>query len=227
MNFEDTDNLGFTWEDFFNELNEEKEIDKKSENEIKEMIKEILINKDTLKLSLINLKKYFVDIENNILNPNRKIRNDIEKEIDALEDEHNQNEVETVSLIGDYSNGLMTKEELNEKLKKIKEREIYIKSKLNEIRRAKEETDKIIENTNAPKVLCAITKIEMLFELPKELSKKDYKELYEINQHFLTRFNMTLKDYYESLLVFSKKYEDINFQEELKKIVMVYLWRTF
>jgi len=117
----------------------------------------------------------------------------------------------------------MTKEELNEKLKKIKEREIYIKSKLNEIRRAKEETDKIIENTNAPKVLCAITKIEMLFELPKELSKKDYKELYEINQHFLTRFNMTLKDYYESLLVFSKKYEDINFQEELKKIVMVYL----
>jgi len=223
MNFEDTDNLGFTWEDFFNELNEEKEIDKKSENEIKEMIKEILINKDTLKLSLINLKKYFVDIENNILNPNRKIRNDIEKEIDALEDEHNQNEVETVSLIGDYSNGLMTKEELNEKLKKIKEREIYIKSKLNEIRRAKEETDKIIENTNAPKVLCAITKIEMLFELPKELSKKDYKELYEINQHFLTRFNMTLKDYYESLLVFSKKYEDINFQEELKKIVMVYL----
>lgn len=223
MNFEDTDNLGFTWEDLFNELNEEKEIDKKSENEIKEMIKEILRNKDTLKLSLINLKKYFVDIENNILNPNRKIRNDIEKEIDALEDEHNQNEVETVSLIGDYSNGLMTKEELNEKLKKIKEREIYIKSKLNEIRRAKEETDKIIENTNAPKVLCAITKIEMLFELPKELSKKDYKELYEINQHFLTRFNMTLKDYYESLLVFSKKYEDINFQEELKKIVMVYL----
>ena len=223
MNFEDTDNLGFTWEDLFNELNEKKEIDKKSGNEIKEMIKEILRNKDTLKLSLINLKKYFVDIENNILNPNRKIRNDIEKEIDALEDEHNQNEVETVSLIGDYSNGLMIKEELNEKLKKIKEREIYIKSKLNEIRRAKEETDKIIENTNAPKVLCAITKIEMLFELPKELSKKDYKELYEINQHFLTRFNMTLKDYYESLLVFSKKYEDINFQEELKKIVMVYL----
>lgn len=223
MNFEDTDNLGFTWEDLFNELNEKKEIDKKSGNEIKEMIKEILINKDTLKLSLINLKKYFIDIENNILNPNRKIRNDIEKEIDTLEDEHNQNEVETVSLIGDYSNGLMIKEELNEKLKKIKEREIYIKSKLNEIRRAKEETDKIIENTNAPKVLCAITKIEMLFELPKELSKKDYKELYEINQHFLTRFNMTLKDYYESLLVFSKKYEDINFQEELKKIVMVYL----
>lgn len=223
MNFEDTDNLGFTWEDLFNELNEKKEIDKKSGNEIKEMIKEILINKDTLKLSLINLKKYFIDIENNILNPNRKIRNYIEKEIDALEDEHNQNEVETVSLIGDYSNGLIIKEELNEKLKKIKEREIYIKSKLNEIRRAKEETDKIIENTNAPKVLCAITKIEMLFELPKELSKKDYKELYEINQHFLTRFNMTLKDYYESLLVFSKKYEDINFQEELKKIVMVYL----
>ena len=223
MNFEDTDNLGFTWEDLFNELNEKKEIDKKSENEIKEMIKEILINKDTLKLSLINLKKYFVDIENNILNPNRKIRNYIEKEIDALEDEHNQNEVETVSLIGDYSNGLMIKEELNEKLKKIKEREIYIKSKLNEIRRAKEETDKIIENTNAPKVLCAIVKIEMLFELPKVLRKKDCVELYEINQRFLTRFNMTLKDYYESLLVFSKKYEDINFQEELKKIVMVYL----
>lgn len=223
MNFEDTDNLGFTWEDLFNELNEKKEIDKKSENEIKEMIKEILRNKDTLKLSLINLKKYFIDIENNILNPNRKIRNDIEKEIDTLEDEHNQNEVETVSLIGDYSNGLMTKEELNEKLKKIKEREIYIKSKLNEIRRTKEETDKIIENTNAPKVLCAIAKIEMLFELPKELSKKDCVELDEINQHFLTRFNMTLKDYYESLLVFSKKYEDINFQEELKKIVMVYL----
>lgn len=223
MNFEDTDNLGFTWEDLFNELNEKKEIDKKSGNEIKEMIKEILINKDTLKLSLINLKKYFIDIENNILNPNRKIRNYIEKEIDALEDEHNQNEVETVSLIGDYSNGLMIKEELNEKLKKIKEREIYIKSKLNEIRRAKEETDKIIENTNAPKVLCAITKIKMLFELPKVLRKKDCVELYEINQHFLTRFNMTLKDYYESLLVFSKKYEDINFQEELKKIVMVYL----
>ena len=223
MNFEDTDNLGFTWEDLFNELNEKKEIDKKSGNEIKEMIKEILRNKDTLKLSLINLKKYFVDIENNILNPNRKIRNYIEKEIDALEDEHNQNEVETVSLIGDYSNGLMIKEELNEKLKKIKEREIYIKSKLNEIRRAKEETDKIIENTNAPKVLCAITKIKMLFELPKVLRKKDCVELYEINQHFLTRFNMTLKDYYESLLVFSKKYEDINFQEELKKIVMVYL----
>ena len=223
MNFEDTDNLGFTWEDLFNELNEKKEIDKKSGNEIKEMIKEILINKDTLKLSLINLKKYFIDIENNILNPNRKIRNDIEKEIDTLEDEHNQNEVETVSLIGDYSNGLMIKEELNEKLKKIKEREIYIKSKLNEIRRAKEETDKIIENTNAPKVLCAITKIKMLFELPKVLRKKDCVELYEINQHFLTRFNMTLKDYYESLLVFSKKYEDINFQEELKKIVMVYL----
>ena len=212
MNFEDTDNLGFTWKDLFNELNEKKEIDKKSENEIKEMIKEILRNKDTLKLSLINLKKYFVDIENNILNPNRKIRNYIEKEIDALEDEHNQNEVETVSLIGDYSNGLMIKEELNEKLKKIKEREIYIKSKLNEIRRAKEETDKIIENTNAPKVLCAITKIKMLFELPKVLRKKDCVELYEINQHFLTRFNMTLKDYYESLLVFSKKYEDINFQ---------------
>lgn len=223
MNFEDTDNLGFTWEDLFNELNEKKEIDKKSENEIKEMIKEILINKDTLKLSLINLKKYFIDIENNILNPNRKIRNYIEKEIDALEDEHNQNEVETVSLIGDYSNGLMIKEELNEKLKKIKEREIYIKSKLNEIRRAKEETDKIIENTNAPKVLCAKAKIEMLFELPKKLSKKDCVELDEINQYFLTRFNMTLKDYYESLLVFSKKYEDINFQEELKKIVMVYL----
>ena len=223
MNFEDTDNLGFTWEDLFNELNEKKEIDKKSGNEIKEMIKEILRNKDTLKLSLINLKKYFIDIENNILNPNRKIRNYIEKEIDALEDEHNQNEVETVSLIGDYSNGLMIKEELNEKLKKIKEREIYIKSKLNEIRRAKEETDKIIENTNAPKVLCAITKIKMLFELPKVLRKKDCVELYEINQHFLTRFNMTLKDYYESLLVFSKKYEDINFQEELKKIVMVYL----
>lgn len=223
MNFEDTDNLEFTWEDLFNELNEKKEIDKKSENEIKEMIKEILINKDTLKLSLINLKKYFIDIENNILNPNRKIRNYIEKEIDALEDEHNQNEVETVSLIGDYSNGLMIKEELNEKLKKIKEREIYIKSKLNEIRRTKEETDKIIENTNAPKVLCAKAKIEMLFDLPKELSKKDCVELDEINQYFLTRFNMTLKDYYESLLVFSKKYEDINFQEELKKIVMVYL----
>lgn len=223
MIFEDTDDLGFTWEDLFNELNEKKEIDKKSENEIKAMIKEILRNKDTLKLSLINLKKYFIDIENNILNPNRKIRNYIEKEIDALEDEHNQNEVETLSLTGDYSNGLMTKEELNEKLKKIKEREIYIKSKLNEIRRVKEETDKIIENTNAPKVLCAIAKIEMLFELPKELSKKDCVELDEINQYFLTRFNMTLKDYYESLLVFSKKYEDINFQEELKKIVMVYL----
>ena len=223
MNFEDNDNLGFTWEDIFNELNNKNKIDKKSEDEIKEMIKEILLNKDTLKLSLINLKKHFSDIENNILNPNRKIRNDIENELETLKDEITQNELETVALIDKYSNGLITKEELNEKLQKIKEREVYIKNKINELKKTQEKTCEIIKNIDAPKVLCAIAKIEMLFELPKELRKKDCNELYEINQHFLTRFNMTLKDYYESLLVFSKKYEDIDFQEELKKIVMVYL----